>query len=166
MTKWTKWPVHPAKTQISLDIRPVWSESSLSTWKNIRPFTYWAHSEDSGQMPRLIWVFVGRTSFCWYCQAAAHLVFVGFVWKNLYFYILFIIAFKNFTIMSWYCLNVKARSPKLTFIVQSDWSIKCLIPSFILHPSHIPNTETMLSWTSCNDSLLIWVPHKKQLELF
>ena len=29
MTKPTKWPVHPAKTQISLGIYPVWSESSL-----------------------------------------------------------------------------------------------------------------------------------------
>ena len=30
-TKPTKWHVHPAKTQISLGIRPVWSESSLCT---------------------------------------------------------------------------------------------------------------------------------------
>ena len=29
MTKPTKWSVRPAKTQISLGIRPVWSESSL-----------------------------------------------------------------------------------------------------------------------------------------
>ena len=29
MTKPTKWQVHPVKTQISLGIRPVWSESSL-----------------------------------------------------------------------------------------------------------------------------------------
>ena len=32
MTKPTKWHVRPAKTQISLGIRPVWSESSLSAW--------------------------------------------------------------------------------------------------------------------------------------
>ena len=30
MTKSTKWPVHPAKTQISLGSHPIWSESSLS----------------------------------------------------------------------------------------------------------------------------------------
>ena len=30
MTKPTNWPVRPAKTQISLGFRPVWSESSLS----------------------------------------------------------------------------------------------------------------------------------------
>ena len=57
--------VRPAKTQISLSIRPVWSESSLSAWRSIRSLaTHWAHSEDSdqtGRMPRLIWVFAGRT---------------------------------------------------------------------------------------------------------
>ena len=31
MKKPTKWPVHPAKTQISLSICPVWSESLLCT---------------------------------------------------------------------------------------------------------------------------------------
>ena len=31
MTKPTKWHARPAKTQISLGIRPVWSESSLCT---------------------------------------------------------------------------------------------------------------------------------------
>ena len=33
MTKPTKWHVRPAKTPISLGIRPVWSESSLSAWR-------------------------------------------------------------------------------------------------------------------------------------
>ena len=65
MTKPAKWHVRPAKTQISLDTRPVWSESSLSAWRNIGPLTtYWAHSEDAdqnGRMPRLIWVFAGCT---------------------------------------------------------------------------------------------------------
>ena len=41
------------------------SESSLSAWRKLRPVaTHWAHSEDAdqtGRMPRLIWVFVGRT---------------------------------------------------------------------------------------------------------
>ena len=33
-TKPTKWPVWPVKTQISLGIHPVWSESSLSACRN------------------------------------------------------------------------------------------------------------------------------------
>ena len=66
----------PAKTQISLGIRPVWSESLLSTWKHIGSLaTKWAHSEDSdqaGRMPRLIWVFAGCT-LTLFCHDAAHL---------------------------------------------------------------------------------------------
>ena len=76
MTKPTKWHVRPAKTQISLGIHPIWSESSLSAWKELGSLaTTWAHSEDSdqtGQMPRLIWVFAGRT-----CH------FIGFVMTRL-----------------------------------------------------------------------------------
>ena len=57
--------VRPAKSQISLRIRAVWSESSLGAFwiaKDAR-FLH-ADNEDSdqtAQMRRLIWVFVGRT---------------------------------------------------------------------------------------------------------
>ena len=58
--------VRPAKTQISLGICPVWSESSLSAWRKLGSLaTHWVHSEDSdktGRMPRLIWVYAGRTA--------------------------------------------------------------------------------------------------------
>ena len=77
MTKRTKWSLRPAKTQIC----PVWSASSLSTWRNIgSSATHGAHCEDSdqsGRMPRLIWVFAG-------CKV--HLV--GFVMKQLLLLIL------------------------------------------------------------------------------
>ena len=63
--KTNKVSVRLAKTQISLGIRPVWSDSSLSAWRNLGFLaTHWTHSEDSdqtGRMPRLIWVFAGRT---------------------------------------------------------------------------------------------------------
>ena len=66
--------VRPAKTQISLG--PVWSKFSLSAWRNLGSLvTYWAHSEDSDltrRIPRLIWVFAGRTHY-----------FVGFVISRL-----------------------------------------------------------------------------------
>ena len=65
MTKPTKWSVHPAKTQISLGIHPVWSESLLwARWVAKDPRFPHADSEDSdqtGRMPRLIWVFAGHT---------------------------------------------------------------------------------------------------------
>ena len=74
MTKPTKWHVLPAKTQISLGIRPVWSESSqCALWVAEGPRFLHADSEDSeqtGRMPRLIWDFAGRT-----CH------FVGFVMR-------------------------------------------------------------------------------------
>ena len=76
MTKPTKWHLRPAKTQISLGIRPVWSEFSLSAWRKLGSLaTHWMHNEDSdqtGRMPNLIWVIAGRT-----CH------FVGFVMKRL-----------------------------------------------------------------------------------
>ena len=85
MTKTTKWlcaqrrlrsnwasAQSDQKTQINLGICPVWSESSLSARRKLGSLaTHWAHSEDSdqtGRMPRLIWVFAGRQSFCWFCH--------------------------------------------------------------------------------------------------
>ena len=55
----------PAKTQISLGIRPVWSVSLLCAQRVAKDPSIHADSEDSdqtGQMPRLIWVFTGRTT--------------------------------------------------------------------------------------------------------
>ena len=78
-TKPIKWPVRPAKTQFSLGIRPVWSESSLcAQWVANDSMFLHADSEDSdqtGRMPRVIWVFAGRTSH-----------FVGFVVRQLIWY--------------------------------------------------------------------------------
>ena len=63
-TKPTIWHVCPAETPISLGIRPVWSESSLSPWRNNKSLaTHWAQSEDpdqTGHPPSLIRVFAGR----------------------------------------------------------------------------------------------------------
>ena len=63
--KTKKWHVRTAKTQICLGVRPVWSESSLSAWSKLGSLaTHWTHSEDAdqtGRIPRLIWVFAGRT---------------------------------------------------------------------------------------------------------
>ena len=74
MTKSTKWHMRPSKTQISLGIRPVWSESSLSARRNMGFLSYplsalpilWSDWADAS----LIWVFAGRTDH-----------FVGFVMR-------------------------------------------------------------------------------------
>ena len=75
MTKSTKWHVRPAKTQISLGIRPVRSRSSLSRWRNLGSLaTQWAHSEDWSD-----WVDAqADPSLRW-----AHSHFVGFVMQQL-----------------------------------------------------------------------------------
>ena len=71
----------PAKTQISLGIHPVWSQSLLCTqWAAKDPRLLHADGKDSdqtGQMTRLIWIFTGRTSFFWFCRVQAQL------WKSL-----------------------------------------------------------------------------------
>ena len=49
-----KHDVRPAKTQISLGIRPAWSESSLSARRKLGTLaTLWAPSEDSDQTSRI-----------------------------------------------------------------------------------------------------------------
>ena len=70
--------VHPAKTQTSLGICPVWSEFSLcAQWKAMDPRFLHADSEDSdqtGRLPRLIWVFTWRTdNFVGFVMFLAHL---------------------------------------------------------------------------------------------
>ena len=78
--KSTKWPVRPAKTQISLGIRPVWSVSSLcALWVAKDPMIFHADSEEwsvwSAQADlSLRWA---HRSFCWFCHAHAQL-WLGF----------------------------------------------------------------------------------------
>ena len=66
--------VHPAKTQITLGIHPVWSETLLCAhWVAKDPSILHVDSKDSdqtGQMTRLIWVIVGAHDIllvlsCW-----------------------------------------------------------------------------------------------------
>ena len=105
-TKPTKWHVRPAKTQIRLGIRPVWSGSSLSAWWKHGPLaTHWgpslirvfavcmmkawtlsyplsAQSDQGLRCPHaqadlsLCWV---HRSVCWFWHDAAH-----FDWKSLW----------------------------------------------------------------------------------
>ena len=100
--------VRPAKTRISLGIRPVWSESSLGTqWVAKDPRFLHADSEDSdqtGRMPRLIWVFAGRTLI---------LLFVGFVISPLK--------------CVWYFIAAQRGLNKLIKYCQLSWFLKFLI---------------------------------------
>ena len=120
MTKPIKWHVCPAKTQISLGIRPVWSESLLSAWRKLGSLaTQWGYSKDSdqtGQMTRLIWVFARRT-----CH------FVGFVMRQLK-YMFTSQCFCDFHqcwIISSYTIPCKIKLEKTCLNLQ--WTRPCLI---------------------------------------
>ena len=66
--KTNKMSMRPAKTQIS----PVWSESSLSTWRKLGSLaTHWAHSEDSDQTGSKS--SLGAQSLCWFCHVPAQM---------------------------------------------------------------------------------------------
>ena len=87
MSKWSeprhdktnKMSVRPVKTQISLGSRPVWSESSTCPqWVVKDPSFLHADSDDSdqtGRMPRLIWVFAGRTATLFVLSCRGSLLF-------------------------------------------------------------------------------------------
>ena len=72
------WTMRPTKTQISLRARAVWSESSLSAWRNVAPLAIQnAPGEDSDQtarMRRLIWIFAGRTCPKSYCGSYVNIL--------------------------------------------------------------------------------------------
>ena len=101
--------VRPAKTQISLAIRPVWSESSLSTRRKLSSLaTHRAHSKDSdqtGRMPRLIWVFAGRT-----CH------FVGFVMRRLIFRIWLWPVVRLYLMVSTWSIVTTSSGPVCCFV--------------------------------------------------
>ena len=68
MTKPTKWPVRPAKTQIRLGICPVWLESSLSAHWVAADSEDW--SDEADAQPDMSLCLAHR-SFCWFCHAVA-----------------------------------------------------------------------------------------------
>ena len=63
--KHTFWHVRITMTQISLRISVIWSDSSMSAWRNFAPLSIQnAPNEDSDQTARmrsLIWIFAGHT---------------------------------------------------------------------------------------------------------
>ena len=78
--KTNKMNVRPAKTQIRLGIRPVWSESLLcAQWVAKDPSFLQADSEDSDQTGRMAQADLSlrwaHMPFCWFCHEVAHLPF-------------------------------------------------------------------------------------------
>ena len=79
MTKPTKWHVRPAKTQINLGIRPVWSESSLcAQWVAQGPRFLHATGKTLirlGGCPVWSESLLGAQSFCWFWREVAQICY-------------------------------------------------------------------------------------------
>ena len=77
-TKPTNWSMHTAKTQISLGMGPVWSESSLyAQWVvTTQAFFMWTAKTliRLGRCQGWSKSLLGAQSFCWFCHAQAHMV--------------------------------------------------------------------------------------------
>ena len=91
----TFWRVHQTKTQINLPTRTVWSDSSLSAWRNFASLTIFiAPSEDSDQTARsriLIWIFAGRpcTKVCFRIFRLKWIINMGWLTKEVVFFSFF-----------------------------------------------------------------------------
>ena len=76
--KTNKLAVRPAQTQISLGIRPVWSESSLcAQWVAKDPSFLHADSEDWSDWADAqadLSLHLAHMPFCWFFHEAAHLL--------------------------------------------------------------------------------------------
>ena len=142
--KTKKVSVRPAKTQISLGISLVWSESSLSTRSRFGSWaTTKAHSEYSSdqtwRMPRLIWVFAGRTSH-----------FVGFVMRRL-------IYLSLNTITTGPNISITEESTKHN---QSETVIRHklnpYLPSGSVHPNQLDESISNFRGVWCTFSFLFY----------
>ena len=111
ITKPTKWHVRLAKTQISLGICPVWSESSLSAWRklgSLAPIECTAKTLIRlGGCPGWTESLLGAQSRCRFFRAVAHMFnlnpskyFKDFFSSNIYNYI-FIMQHIYWTSFEW-----------------------------------------------------------------
>ena len=83
MTKPTKKCVHPAKTQISLGIRPVWSECSLRAQWVAKDQAFFMRTAKTlirlGGCPGWSESSLDAQPFCWFCHVAAHLFYCRYL---------------------------------------------------------------------------------------
>ena len=99
-----------SRRQISLGIHPVWSKSWLcAQWVVKDPMFLHADSEDSdqtGPMPRLIWVFAGRKDH-----------FVGFVMRQLIclFWLVHVVVGCSYDELSAVCYEVQGLAASQTY---------------------------------------------------
>ena len=139
MTKPTKLHVHRAKTHISLGIRPVWSESSLSGWRKLGSLaTHWVHSETLirlGRCPAWSESLLGTQSFCWFCHEAVHMIVIILIRNSCPLFLRHIIG------CTWLQLVYKLSFSQLFNFI----SIKILLPGLLIY------FKSFASWPSFTD---------------
>ena len=102
--KINKVTVRPAKTQFSLGIRPVWSESSLCAWRKLGSLaTHWAQAKTLirlGGCPGWSVSSQGAHSFRWFCHVVAQITLLDLyqssfesIWKRYMFSLLILRMF-------------------------------------------------------------------------
>ena len=135
MTKPTKWLCAQRR------LRSAWAssqsdQSSLSAWRNLGPLaTHWAHREDSdqtGRMPRLIWVFAGRSHFVGFVISRLKYLSVAIAWQFTAMHFETIIESVKLTLLSFICvpfsnLHLISLNPSTTRVflnheTKSIWS--------------------------------------------
>ena len=128
-------PVHPAKTWISLGIHPVWSESSLSAWRNLGSLaTHWAHSKvwsgwadaKTDRSLRLV-----HRIFCWFCCALAQICLFS----------------KYGLISSWYCVVELCCEKNKLKLVPNNW---------LFHDQEL-NSGSTVWWTDMLPTAQQWL---------
>ena len=134
MAKETKW--HVRQTQISLIIRPVWSEFSLSVWRRLgSKATHLVQREDSdktGRMLRLIWVFAGRRGlFCLFFVFWLNFSHISSFLDHSKADKMHVCPEKTQITCTWksriiviegYCMVVTCEGPWTLHVVSGDWS--------------------------------------------
>ena len=138
-----KMSVRPAKTQISLGIHPVWSESSLSAWRKLWVFSYPLSAQRRlirlGGCPGWSESSLGAQLLCCFFHVAAHMLFSPYERLMSLLFVRVQGRFQQFSVISRRCLVATGR-PMLTFIVLHYWSIMPQTLDMIQHP-------VTLSWT-------------------
>ena len=157
--KTNEMAVCPAKTQLSLGICPVWSESWLSAWWKLGSLaTHWAHSEASDQtgwMPRLNWVFAGCTIILLVCHEAAQILRAALCKKAFIVYILN--NKRNFTCIFNVCfLWTKMTLCKFYFIFECRQVFKTLKLNITTKAWKLKSTDQCDSWRGQNLKMQLW----------
>ena len=118
MTKSTKWSVRPAKTQINLSIRPVWSESSLSAWRSTG---FLVHTE------RIAKTLIRLDGYPGWSESllGAHIILLVLSWGSSFIYFNFsLLLYQTFDYdkVQWFLCITQFATPISMFIV-AGWKL-------------------------------------------